>query len=753
LLGAATTATAYVNLRATQIQEQSDNNFYSADTIMNAIVSGLENDISRAYESAYTKVVTNLDNEEVNANQEKFFKQYFLEYLGVELNGELDKDFYSVSKIQGYVQDTFSNNISYTISALNGQNFLDVFDGGLILRNLHVTYENDNGYFDEISTDIKIVPPAFNSTIPITPPKTNGLVIDDGLEINDDKGLIINGNAYINEREADSIYKKNESESNNVILLHNSSCLEIYSPEEIIAGGLIKTEDNADITMQGSGDNKNAVTIWTEDFDLGRYTTAKIFGDMHVYDDFEVNGSHARVTLSGNYYGYNRSGNDASESSAININGADTIFDIQQLDALVLAGSSYVSTSSVESGKDDFVNSDDILLGEAISVKSNQIAYFVDDSEFKIKTESPWVISNPMNYDQYKAMLDHYSGTDEEKKAAAMQAIADYPLSYGKSYSDFGASIMPVFSAKDNGTVYLYLKFTDPDKASEYFVTAYHGDSLLSQRLRTYAAEYITSLHLNPDSDLLVNQNYILQSLGLYSSTNLPTLDKDGFGYGQHTPNHTNPEQQETLDNLIIDLKKQYLDDGTIDGNGKKYEIMYHKLINQKNLEDFIAGATKAASAAYNPEHHTNNSIEIITDASGETVGVSLTGTNDAKALIIDNLGKDRYVLGEGSGLAIISGDVEITGNWLGTIIVGGRAYVTQGSKEAKIVFTVDETVVASVVDLYFTIDESGKETSMMVANIFNAMKDSVVNTATDDEGIDNDMVSQCITFTNWKRD
>lgn len=761
LLGAATTATAYANLRATQIQEMSDNNFYSADTVMNAIVSGLESDISKAYETAYTQVITNLNNYEESTDAEEAFKSAFLKELDLLLNdgkdnaangGESFSFMYQTSRIQRYVQNVlkFKEDVSFTISAINGDNHLDLTDEGVILRNLHVTYEDNSGYFDEITTDVKIAIPDFDPDIlPPDPLNLHAIVIDDGLEIESTKGLLINGDTYINEREDDK----------SAILLNSNSSLKIMTPTELIAGGFVKTNENAYLSLCGTEDANDANYIWTEDFDLGRYTTSEISGLTHVYDDLEVNGSYANVRIAGEYYGYSRSNEDVDDSSAININGAHTTLNMADVKTLLLAGTSYVSTSIVPEDHPIYDNDPNfnVQMGEALSVKSNQIAYLVDEKEFidnpsKENQRVVKFVANPMSYRQYEDMCAANGGDTETLRRIAEDVV----LSYGDTYKNYGATVVPIFSSRDvGGAVYLYLNFKSTEKAAAFFTMVYQGDSLLSQRLRTYAAQYLTSLQLNKDTELIINQNYLNDEIELYAAENLPTIMDDLYEKDQKTA-----DEQASVDSLLTQFKVDYLGEGVannrvVDGGGKKYEIMYRKLIDEDKLREFIVGATNAKQNATNNvedpdmyvDHHTNNNIETFDN------GVIINGTSGDKAIIVDNAGGDAYELGGGKGLVVVTGDLNIVGDWRGTIIVGGRAYCTNGTKNVPVELTVDAHVVESVTPLYFTTKTGETETYMMVLNIFKGYTDRKVNNATNDEGIHSDMISNCITFTNWNRD
>jgi hypothetical protein len=775
LLGAATTATAYANLRATQIQEQSDNNFYSADTVMNAIVSGLESDVSIAYEYAYTHVMTRADLYASEEEAVEDFKQTYLTKLDSLLNDGADsfKFYYSTSHLMSYVESVFSDDIRYTISALNGNNYIDVLDNGIVLRNLHVTYENDNGYYDEITTDVKMTIPEFAWGGGPTPVRgVSDIIIDDGLEIEAGAGLVINGDVYINEREADSAYLVDEDEARNAILLNDGTHLTIATPTELIAGGLIKTKTSTTLTLKGvDGASKTGNKIWTENFDLGRYTQAFIGGQAYVYDDLGVNGTGCDVVLSGEYYGYNRADNNADESSAININGAQTKLDIEALDILILGGSSYVSATTVNPivGTN---NTTDVQTGEAISVKSNQIAYLVDDFEFSNK-EIRGFVSNPMSYAQYESMCEKNGGWSNVASKLATAPVLDYSATK-KSYMDYGATVVRVFSSHDQGTVYLYLNFTDPNQAAEFFVDAYKGDSLLSQRLRTYAAQYITNLKLNADTSLLVNQNYINAAITLYTNENLPQIypgadwdndgkpdyaqDTDGDGVADYEPDGLGyGKNQPAVSDEVLELyRNMYLGEDTDEDNdGKKYEKRYNRMINQDQLKKFIERATSAQTYVHN---NTNNNIEVIS-VNGVSVGVAIDGTNGHRAILIDNRDKVDsegnpivYQIGNGSGIVIASGDVEIVGDWTGSIIIGGRVYCVGGTQATPVSLNVDHNVSASVTPLYFMYQVGDEVQSMSVMNVFIGCENMRGETATQNSGINADMVSNCITFTNWNR-
>lgn len=749
ILGAATTTTAYMNLKATQIREQADNNFYNADAVMNSIVNGLETDISKAYEYAYAQTIVKMNAmDDMNAVKTMFnneFKDKLQSLLNDE-DGYVDGALYSPTVIAKYVQTVFPRNIKYTVSAANGKNYLDKHENGVTIKNLHVTYEEDSGYFDEIITDIEITIPQFDpEKVPDKTLDFNAFVFQKGMEVKPNNGININGNTYIHGGD----YKE---ETNNSIALGTGSYAKITMPEEAVLAGNTTTEENSKFVIGTEGTDATKSVIYAENFNFGRYSDANLAGIIYVLDDLEVNGAYADVSLEGEYYGYSKSNKNASESSSININGANSKLDIEKLDYLVLAGSSYISATKHDSGNIG-INNTDLQTGEAISVKSNQIAYLVDDKEFsQSNNASAYVVknftSNPMSYAQYEAMIKENGG-----KEATLNAIANKPLSYGngKSYRDYGANVVAIFSNTNGGTVYFYLNFENASDASEYFRTVYRGNSLLSQRLRAYAAQYISNLKINPDSEILVNQNYIDQSISLYSSDK---IFQDGLGYSQkHIPN------EEAMNGILNKIKDNYFGDEANGHIGKKNEITFNSLINYDKMVEFISKATAAESYT---DKNTENKVTPIEN------GVIMSGTTKDVAVIVDNDGitynedgsetydesKDKpYVVSQpGRGLIVATGDVELQADWIGTIICGGRLYCSAGTKSLPINISVNGTVVRSVLPLYFSQMVGNVEESSCVMNIFIGYENVKPNNATDDNGNNADMIANCLSFSNWNR-
>ncbi len=149
------------------------------------------------------------------------------------------------------------------------------------------------------------------------------------------------------------------------------------------------------------------ITVTTGNLDID--------GTTYVADDLTVDGNTSRIKLSGIYRGYGDSLSGADNSSSILINGAKTSLDFSKLEELLLSGHAYVGTKHYDAdidrykaggGKEDSnsdyienieeyettlgknteyqetettvkKNTSDILLGESLSVKADQLIYMI----------------------------------------------------------------------------------------------------------------------------------------------------------------------------------------------------------------------------------------------------------------------------------------------------------------------------------------------------------------------------------------
>lgn len=784
LLGAATTSVAYANLKATQIQKEADNNFYNADGVINAIVGGLAEKASQAYSSAYDEVMASITEFDSTEALNAQFRETYLTNLKEALRDKTVMDEsvpgfrYSVTLLKDYAELTFPDSFAYTVDAVGGNNYIDDYANGIILRNIHVLFEDDNGYYDEIITDIKMeTPDPGLKSLPPNEDYFNALfVVDKGLDVASFTGANVYGDIYVAE-ETEDVH------AGNALTLNNNSFIGVFPSEEAVLIGNTSVGDKAFLSFENWNENQRAEEgseeplsasyYWTENIEVGRNARLNMDGNIFVYDDLEVNGANSNIRLAGSYYGFSSSSDNAAESSSININGANTEIDLIGLNNMVLAGSSYIGTSTVDNG--DVIRPGtskvNIQTGEAFSVKSNQIAYLVDEREWSVMSGANDIrsfVSNPMSYVQYEAMLSANSVQGETQDAIwnnISQRITHRPLScFGEdstqSYSSFGeCEAVAIFAPYDGdkngqqGTVYIYIKYDNPDDASRFFSTLSKNNAEAAMRLRVYTEQYISKLAINPDTQFLVYSNFVDvdKTTGLDADGNFTYTDdssteglqvgniigeENGLGYtilGGQIGSAESNAYRNTIGQIVQQAQIRY---GTPDNPGASQKFKYHELISDDMVKDFITNAAFAHDEA-------NNEIEISTF----TNGVSIKGSTDTRAYIVDNAGGDPFVVTADQGLVIATGDVILKDDFIGSINCGGTLYLQGGSPNDPIVIQYDETIVSSVLYLYYRYGDPSSQ--MAVINVYQKYIDYEVN-ETEQEINNEDMIKNTISFSNW---
>lgn len=202
-------------------------------------------------------------------------------------------------------------------------------------------------------------------------------------------------------------------------------------------------------------------------------------GNMYVADDLELAGRGSSVTLQGNYYGYNfqknygaqdpDSAKKAEFSSAMMVNGKSSHLDIKGLNYLLLAGRTFISRKLDASNED-------ILMGESISARTNQLAYYV-----------------PLEY------VSKDGRSLDQKKYAAYTGISESTL---KGYLNSSRQVVPYYFP---GGVYYYLNFNSEKSANDFFSEYYVNN-------QGKTAQY-ANIYLDEDA-LIVDSNTIMTFSG-----------------------------------------------------------------------------------------------------------------------------------------------------------------------------------------------------------------------------------------------
>lgn len=454
------------------VDHNASNNFYEAEAILEEVKTGLLEYAGDAAEEAYRDVLQNYSKDK-DSKREAFSKKYF-SLLATKLQsdsaGTYDWDPDKVGKAQpaeiGKLQ--VLSNYPDAVSVAEGTELSFVIQHNdttgeykFVIQNLFINYEDDIDYRSSIQTDICLSVPDYslegNSTFDEM--KDYISISDDTLQVADYRtGNTIQGNVYSGNKEQG-------------IVLGLGSGVNFKSPM-IISRGDLEIHNGATATLAGE---TGAGELYLKNIHLTPggsegstlQTNLTLNENAYIANDLNIEANNAVVTLGGKYYGYsyNENNDNASStassdfSSAILINGLNTTLQSNNLNSLILAGRAFVSRQKADNVK----TVSDIMMGESIAVKSNQLAYLVPDEYIVSTNGSSGDYHNPVFKSEVEAGSVH---VDVEGLKSKFGEYLNESKPYEENYNN------------TIGYVFYYLKFKSDAKANEYFEAYYNGNSL-----------------------------------------------------------------------------------------------------------------------------------------------------------------------------------------------------------------------------------------------------------------------------------
>ena len=202
------------------------------------------------------------------------------------------------------------------------------------------------------------------------------------------------------------------------VSFENLDGTETVNPALIISRNNIELGAGSLLCSQSNGGAKDSVELWGRNLNLYS-ATADLSGSVNLKDDLTLAGKGSVATLAGEYNGFgylNTAGvkdvgeeesgyegektktedgstpDDAEDgsdvyatpdaSSAIVINGRDSVLDLSALERLTICGRAYVATAydkknDADASEEVQKNKSNIMMGESLAVKSNQLIYLV----------------------------------------------------------------------------------------------------------------------------------------------------------------------------------------------------------------------------------------------------------------------------------------------------------------------------------------------------------------------------------------
>ena len=488
--------------------------FYTAERAIEEIRVGLQEDVGNSMSEAYIKVLETYDKDEnstdvvLDKQRQNDFINEFIKKLANRLKKDSDQSKYDLDYLKKYLDMKINENETLIVTTPSNKEPVMTKDNknGILLKNLKVIYVDPKGYASVIETDIRLGIPKVQFPTPSTLPDLMNMIVVAGKGIICEGGnTTISGSIYsgiLQDINNNTILEKNPYTS---IWVKSGANLDIQSGDKIVSAGEIYMEPNASFTSEAG------VTLWAQGVKLSS-AQVNLLGTTYLSDDLTIeSGSGSRVTVQGEYYGYGypesarsslnnymydnpeKRWSDTVLSSSIVINGKNTTLDLSGVRKIMLAGRSYIGTSKVKPVNGES-NSNDVMMGESITVKGTQLAYLlpselIDASKLK---NSEMEIKNPMSYSDYKNSGLKQMDSIPLKMDAKVSELGNKSLN--EIGIDSAKPVQKVFYSNnaDEGYVYFYLNFKDSKASSDFMYDYYMNNSTVKTNLDKYLSFYFS---------------------------------------------------------------------------------------------------------------------------------------------------------------------------------------------------------------------------------------------------------------------
>lgn len=828
---------SYLNYRIKVNDLKVKNSFYSAETVVEQILAGVKkNIVSASINEAYQEVLSNWDALGTDENRQSYFITEYVEIvenkLGVTDSGS--NYLYDKSIIKDYVDKNLWEGDPENDPDRDGYIVRKTWDdataifkpandvngwGSMSIRNICVEFYDSDGLLSIINTDIAIDVPnlRFTQAGDIDRLYPYVLVGDDGI-VADSPNITING----------SIYGGVDEHDKGGIQLTRNSHVTVEDAAYIISGGdivigndksfLNSSKQSAELIVRDV--SSGGIGFQTNVYAKGLAVNGShldISGRMFIANDLILAGRESNVSLSGQYFGYGSvkdtthteevttedggttevALNPAAYSSAIVINGKNSTVDLTGLNTLQLAGRAYVSLTQDEDAEEDGLPH--ILMGESISVKSNQIAYLVP-AECVGTIDGRTVIGqNPMSFETWNKMINDLSKYEEQGEFKLVDSAKGAVKLGGKNLSTYGVTgitggdlgnldtsnvVKTIeglnglatsggvrFLYKQDEQIYMYL-LMDKNRAEEYFAQYYTVNSN-RESLDNYFNQYASGgIRLKGNvqgytvvgnsmvslTDAANNDSIRTSEAGdnlvqLLSSVTPTTDDDEGEDsqpvdpdlYTEVSDNLTNIESVKTEDEL------KALSENSAD--------TYANLI--ANLLETDAGTADTVfenlihkeSVYADPDDPTSEIIRLglqdylDADPDGDGI-VTFTSGSNLKAVLVDSKkqGGNRYIVSDPNlRLVIATGNVEVTHDFHGLIIADGEITVA-----ANVTCTKDGEGVYDVLQAKSENPDDNNVPANVLANGPGMIKNGYEDADVDENGNLNINYNEIVRYENW---
>lgn len=676
---------SYYNWMAKYNDRESKVNFYSAEEAMAEINAGLQNVVGNAMSVAYYYALQN--NTGASMSERKLSFEIMYEKQLIEQLKGVNDTHYDVDILKSYLKKTAYNPATVTgatILTSDTENIIFKKNGGIVLQNIKLMYTDSKGYVTYITTDIDLQLPDITlvATVGVPELENCSIIANNSLDVTNNNNIQISGSVYggkegmVSSGDTSLSFTKRASDSASTMyhLVANSITVENSN-----AGSYMNVSENYD--------------VWTEGI-LVQSGNLTLAGSSFVRDDLTIEGRNSRVTLAGSYFGYGDELYKSQNSSSILVNGGNTTLDFSRLNNLMLAGHAYIGARHYDPNltlAEDYIgdpdnktdeenaatpdtltynqNKKDLMMGESVGVKSNQLIYMVPTEcmGYYAGTSEQYLAKNPISYSEYLTLTTTYQyelnpdGTvkkdADNNPVFKLDSSGNKMLQYdevnlgviankiGKTLGSMGATYKPVFR-KVNGSVlvYYYLDFTSDQAANEFFQLYYRNDK---ENMDNYINMYVKDLKLN---DNLKHENGNLHLAGnaiKFDSAGEISLVEDTLQEDIPNEETLNESREKYFDTYTAYSKKMLSNTSLLTSSQLANDIYTNLVVDDYKFSTIVPNGDR--------KYFTNASV---------------------KALAINNKNTSAVTLDfsdlNGVNFVIASGDVVLNTNYNGLIISGG---------------------------------------------------------------------------------
>lgn len=756
ILAVVVTSSAAANYRMKMVNKQAQKAFYTSEDAVNEIYAALGKVAMECFDNAYNEematVIKNtniggsnveytLSNLTTNSNLRKNFTYRLVSSEGLGLlstDGDkyneniFAKDYISdeekdkfVNLLNSYLEDKEGSlqvesvgtiGVKKSDSEANSQ--LSVYT--LTFQQCKVKYLTEEAYYSDIIFDGNIgMPDVYidfatdvnNSLKTFT---EYALIGNTGVRVEENYELNLNGNMYAGKAKG--------------LVLNNLSTL---------TSGAVKIISGGDISVINANMNTSGAEIWCTSL-LTQGTegaTVNILnGQTFVKDDLQVDGDNGKVIVGGSYFGYSYQGSNVSSgnhnnSSAIIVNGSNSVIDLSRINSLVIGGRAYI----------DYKNGDtSYATGESLSFIGSQEMYLVPSYLMNKSnpvvgtTENTVVNINGNTFFGYE-FLDVVTPFTTRTVIDEGQQVTYYYLRF-KGDSESAAFVKALFDQNAYNEII--------DGKSKEIVSAYDKSrayilSVVNANLSSLSSSVIQA---TGSAQVYTNGQMINAILsngkvtgGLSDTTSDYTVSSaistNGFVVDSYdlsnryslmtkiliSPSFYNSNMDR---NYISDANKIEIDGTTVDVSGYAENNIFANFIS---MEDFNELTSRGQNTGYFNEISS---------------GVLLCAINNSRAIEISDSDSSRFK-NYNSGIIVASGDVIVKKNFNGTIFAGGSIIIENDN-----VTITNNIVGTSILELIEQDEEYLK--------IFNAYRRKDIGS--DQVDLGNLSYRDFVEFINWRK-